>query len=159
MMRLLHNPNSHVTYPLKDGNNFTIDNAKDYILKCGYFTQNSRQKAIWKRVTSEVIKYAFRGNVELASKVLKEVYQKPEYERGTLYKILGKRIRKDRKDKKLQKVMKEIYQNDLVDDVKRAIWKQEAIPEEEDYCLGTQQAEHQIKRIEKKKTKDIKNCQ
>jgi formyltetrahydrofolate synthetase len=159
MLRLLHNPNTHVTYALKDGNFFTIDNTRDYILKSGFYFQSPRQRGIWKRTVSDLIKQGFKGNVDLASKVLKEVYQKSEYERGNLYKILGKRIRKDRKNKKLQKVMKEIYQNDLVDDVKRAIWKQESITDEDDYQLGTQQAEYQIKRIEKKKAKEITNCQ
>lgn len=149
-MRLLHSPNTHITYTLKDGSSFTIDNARDYILRSGYYTQNSRQKAIWKRTTSDLIKQGFRGNVDLASKVLEEVYKKPEYQRGNLYKILGKKIRKDRRNKKLQRIMREIYQNDLVDSVKKAIWRQEAIPEEEDYCLGTQQAEYQLKRIIKK---------
>jgi formyltetrahydrofolate synthetase len=147
-----------VTYSLKNGYFFTIDSAKDYILKSGFYTQSSRHKAVWKRVVSDLIKQGFRGNVDLASKVLEEVYKKPEYQRGNLYKILGKKIRKDRRNKKLQKVMKEIYQNDLVDDIKKIIWKQETIPEE-DYSLGTQQLEHQLKRIEKKKAEEITNCQ
>jgi uncharacterized protein YidB (DUF937 family) len=141
-----YDKSKHREYQLQDGTVFVVDYHTDSILSNGYYHMPIVHKGLWRRVVSELIATVFNGDIKKASEVLHEVYKKPEYLRGNLYKYIYTKPRKDRQNKKLTKVMEYIENEGLKEDVKRELWKQESIGVESEQ-LGTAQCEHQLKTL------------
>jgi hypothetical protein len=142
----LYDSSKHKAYQLQDGSKFIVDSHTDNILRNGYYHMSIVQKGIWRRTVSTIIDKVFDKDKLRASKVLYEVYRKPEYLRGNLYKYIYTKPRRDRKNKKLTKVMEYIENEGLKEDVKRELWKQDSIGVESEQ-LGTAQCERQLKTV------------
>jgi hypothetical protein len=143
----LFDSSKHKTYQLQDGSKFIVDNHTDSILRNGYYFMPIVQKGVWRRTVSELIATVFNKDFLRASQVLYEVYKKPEYLRGNLYKYIYTKPRRDRKNKKLTKVLEYISREGLDEkDVLKALWKEKCIGVEAEQ-LGTAQCEHQLKTL------------
>jgi hypothetical protein len=143
-------------YTLKDGRRFVIDNYRDAILRDGYSHLPPKRKSLWKKTVKDLIDNEFKGNIKEASEVLYEVYQRPEYLRGNLYKYIYTRQREDRRNKKLKKLMEYIYREGLVEEVKKELWKKESVGIESEQ-LGSSQCDFQLKKF--KRVNSMEKCQ
>jgi hypothetical protein len=136
-------------YTLKDGRRFVIDNYRDAILRDGYSHLPPKRKSLWKKTVKDLVDNEFKGNIAKASEVLYEVYSKAEYDRRTLYRLVFKSPRKDRVNRKVQRLLDYAYRNGLVEELKRQLWKDMCITQETEQ-LGTSQCEYQLKKEERK---------
>jgi hypothetical protein len=146
ILRLIVDPTTHCEYTLKSGKKFVIDNYRDTILKDGYYHQPPKKKNLWKRTVKDLIDNEFKGNIKEASEVLYEVYQKPEYLRGNLYKYVYTRPRQDRQNKKKEEILKRIHEEGLADEVLKELLKERCIGVESE-PLGTEQCDYQLKTL------------
>jgi hypothetical protein len=134
----------HKEYRLQDGTMFLVDNHTDSILTNGYYHMSIVHKGIWRRTVTQLIATVFDGNIQRASEVLYEVYQKPEYLRGNLYRYIFAKPRKDRQNKKVTKIVEYIKQEGILKEVVSELLKSHCIGVETEQ-LGTAQCDYQLK--------------
>jgi hypothetical protein len=146
VFRLIINPKTHHEYPLRNGDKFVIDNYRDSILKNGYAHMPPKRKSLWKKTVKDLIDNEFKGNIAKASEVLYEVYQKPEYLRGNLYKYVYTRPRQDKQNKKKEEILKRIHEENLADEVLKELLKERCIGVESEK-LGTEQCDYQLRTL------------
>jgi hypothetical protein len=139
-----YDKSKHREYQLQDGTVFVVDYHTDSILSNGYYHMPIVHKGLWRRIVSELIASVFNGNVQRASEVLYQVYQKPEYLRTNLYRYLYTKPRKDRQNKKVRKVVEYIKQEDISKEVVRELLQSQCVGVVSEQ-LGTAQCEHQLK--------------
>ena len=151
-------PNQVVVHPLPDGSTFVVDNKTNEVLQNGY-SMTPMGKAKWIETVSEVINHTFHGNVALASEVLYNVYQKPEYQRTKLYELLPMLKHTNSQWKELPKPLRRWIDRELDKLSSRGLEEQfferylrrqsqKIITEP----LGTQQCEYQLRKT-KSRTK------
>jgi hypothetical protein len=148
MIRFLCDPKKHISYRLRDGRKYIIDSYKDGILKFGYYNASPRQKSMWIDIVQSIIQNDFNGNILEASRVLSEIYKKPEYHRTKLYSLLPMLGggRKDKKKRKLEKMVKRIIDEKQEEEFFRIYRKMKCAGQ----CtekLGTEQCDYQLRTV------------
>jgi hypothetical protein len=155
MMRLLYDPKKHIMYPLIDGRNFIIDSYRDGILKTGFNHVSPKQKAQWIETVQDIIQNDFNGNTLEASKVLSEVYSKPEYNRNVLYRLLP--MLKNRREEGINKteknwlhrIIRKLEESNLEGEFWEVYRRKKSIGQYGEQ-LGTAQCDYQLKTTRKR---------